>query len=129
MPINDLIATLRQDFNRLAAFRVASGEWQPADAQEIGLTIRAIIAGKDAALITAWAGWVAALVTTYHGPAPVIPRASAHVCTSCRHLTQPGKRAAYCATRNDLPPAYGPGHPLQHLPADSGASCAQWSQA
>ena len=129
MPMSELIATLRQDLNRLAAFRIASGEWQPAEAQEIGLTIRAIIAGKDADTITAWAGWVSGLGATYHGPTPIIPRPGTHVCTTCRHWTKRGKLDAYCATRNDLPPVYGPGHPLQHLPADSGASCAQWSQA
>ena len=53
------------------------------------------------------------------------------ICTGCDYATQTnrGKLDAHCATRNDLPPIYGPGHPLQHLPADSGAACAQWSQA
>ncbi|MDD2742339.1 MAG: hypothetical protein PHV02_08700 [Rhodocyclaceae bacterium] len=122
-----LIDAMRADFNRLAAFRIALGEWKQADAQEIGLAIRAIIAGKDTELIAAWAGWCAELVATYHGPTPINSRPCAHACTSCRHLTKPARSDGACAQRTDLPPAYGPGHPLHLLPADGGSTCQLWS--
>lgn len=47
-------------------------------------------------------------------------------CPDCRHFAQPGKSDGYCGGRNDLPLAYGVNHPLRKLPADRGASCAQW---
>jgi hypothetical protein len=34
--------------------------------------------------------------------------------------------AGYCATRTDLPAAYGTNHPLHHLPADAGADCTKF---
>lgn len=45
-------------------------------------------------------------------------------CRTCRHLKRPGLSAGYCGGRGDLPPAYGPGHPLRRLPDDRGATCA-----
>lgn len=45
-------------------------------------------------------------------------------CRTCRHLKRPGLSAGYCGGREDLPPAYGPGHPLRRLPDDRGATCA-----
>lgn len=47
-------------------------------------------------------------------------------CKTCRHLKRPGLSAGYCGGRDDLPPAYTPGHPLRRLPNDGGASCATW---
>lgn len=45
-------------------------------------------------------------------------------CRSCAHFARPGRADGYCGSdRPDLPPAYGPGHPLRQLPADRGASC------
>lgn len=56
------------------------------------------------------------------------PPRNAHAasCRTCRHLGRPGLSAGYCGGRDDLPPAYGPGHPLRRLPADRGATCATW---
>lgn len=49
-------------------------------------------------------------------------------CKRCRHLTRPGLAyPGYCDQRPDLAPAYGPGHPLNRLPADDGQSCASWA--
>lgn len=45
-------------------------------------------------------------------------------CRTCRHLKRPGLSAGYCSERDDLLPAYGPGHPLRRLPDDRGATCA-----
>lgn len=44
-------------------------------------------------------------------------------CNLCAHYARPGMSAGYCATRTDLPAAYGHHHPLRKLPADAGASC------
>lgn len=46
-----------------------------------------------------------------------------HRCKACAHYARPGMSAGYCATRTDLPAAYGHHHPLRQLPADAGASC------
>lgn len=47
-------------------------------------------------------------------------------CRWCAFLRRPGRAPAYCASadRPDLPPAYGPLHPLRRLPADQGKSCS-----
>lgn len=47
-------------------------------------------------------------------------------CRTCAHLRIPGLSAGYCGGRDDLPPAYTPGHPLRQLPDDGGASCTAW---
>lgn len=47
-------------------------------------------------------------------------------CATCRHLRRPGLADGYCGKRADLAPAYGPAHPLRHLPADRGQTCAAW---
>lgn len=47
-------------------------------------------------------------------------------CKTCRHLHRPGLSDGHCGGRDDLPPAYTPGHPLRQLPEDGGASCAAW---
>lgn len=47
-------------------------------------------------------------------------------CRTCAHLGRPGLSDGHCGGRDDLPPAYGPGHPLRQLPADGGASCSTW---
>lgn len=52
------------------------------------------------------------------------PKTAAPSCRTCRHLKRPGLSPGYCAGRSDLPPAYGPGHPLRRLPDDRGATCA-----
>lgn len=46
-------------------------------------------------------------------------------CRWCAFLRRPGRASGYCASadRPDLPPAYGPLHPLRRLPADQGESC------
>jgi len=46
-----------------------------------------------------------------------------HRCKQCANYARPGMSAGYCATRTDLPAAYGPAHALRQLPADAGASC------
>ena len=44
-------------------------------------------------------------------------------CYGCQHFSQPGLSDGYCGGREDLPHAYGPGHPLRGLPVDGGATC------
>jgi len=48
-------------------------------------------------------------------------------CKNCAHLGRPGLSDGHCGGREDLPPAYGPGHPLRQLPTDYGASCSSWA--
>ena len=59
-------------------------------------------------------------------PIPPPRNAPAVFCRTCRHLKRPGLSAGYCGGRSDLPPAYGPGHPLRRLPDDGGANCTTW---
>lgn len=48
-------------------------------------------------------------------------------CLSCEHFKRPGLSDGLCGgDRLDLPPAYGPGHPLRRLPGDGGADCSKW---
>ncbi len=47
-------------------------------------------------------------------------------CRTCAHLCHPGLSDGHCGGRDDLPPAYTPGHPLHQLPDDGGASCSAW---
>lgn len=47
-------------------------------------------------------------------------------CRTCAHLCRPGLSDGHCGGRDDLPPAYTPGHPLRQLPDDGGASCPAW---
>lgn len=44
-------------------------------------------------------------------------------CRTCSHLRRPGLSEGYCSARDDLPLAYGPGHPLRRCPDDRGACC------
>jgi hypothetical protein len=44
-------------------------------------------------------------------------------CYGCQHFSRPGLSDGYCGGREDLPHAYGPGHPLRGLPVDGGATC------
>lgn len=54
-------------------------------------------------------------------------KSAAPSCRSCTHLAKPGLASGYCGGgRDDLPPAYGPGHPLRRLPDDQGKSCTTW---
>lgn len=48
------------------------------------------------------------------------------VCRRCASFRRPGLSDGYCGGRDDLPPAYTPGHPLRQLPEDRGASCNLW---
>lgn len=59
------------------------------------------------------------------GPAALPARS----CRTCGHLKRPGLSDGHCGGRDDLPAAYGPGHPLRRLPDDGGASCATWELA
>ena len=47
-------------------------------------------------------------------------------CLTCAYLCRPGLSDGHCGGRDDLPPAYGPGHPRRQLPPDGGASCSAW---
>ena len=48
-------------------------------------------------------------------------------CKGCAHHRKPGRSdPGYCGGRDDLPPAYGPGHPLRKLPRDGGAACQEF---
>jgi len=48
-------------------------------------------------------------------------------CRNCIHFARPGLSDGLCGGRSDLPPAFGPGHPLRQLPADHGADCPAWA--
>ena len=123
--MDDAINRMRHDFGRILAFRLALGEWSAADADDVGLAIRAAIDTRDAALIASWAVWCATLASAYVGPTPEIPRTKqTPACATCGHRARLG--VGYCAQRTDLPPAYSAGHPLHQLPPDLGASCAAW---
>jgi hypothetical protein len=54
-------------------------------------------------------------------PPPLPPAKPA--CAHCQHAARIGPGVMYCAARRDLPPAYGPLHPLRQLQKDRGASC------
>jgi hypothetical protein len=56
--------------------------------------------------------------------APVVGTVKA--CRCCQHFAKPGKLDGFCRVRDDLPPVYGPNHPLRQLPADGGVSCNSW---
>jgi hypothetical protein len=59
-----------------------------------------------------------------------LDRPVARECASCAGWHRPGQSVGYCdGRRADLPPAYGPGHPLRQMPDDKGAGCAQWVAA
>lgn len=52
-----------------------------------------------------------------------------HACLTCDHFRRPGLSDGFCGGgREDLPPAYTPGHPLRRLPDDEGANCPNWVQ-
>jgi len=59
------------------------------------------------------------------GARPAEPR-SCRTCAHRSHWPLLGKEPGYCGGRGDLPPAYGPNHPLRRLPADRGATCANY---
>lgn len=125
--MDSLIRQMRQDFNRLMAFSLENGDWTRADANEIGTAVRAVMAQADEAAVKSWAQWLKTEAAKHYGPAPALIPRHAHACTTCRHLTKPGRvETGYCAQRIDLPPAYTEGHPLHQLPTDQGASCAMW---
>jgi hypothetical protein len=48
-------------------------------------------------------------------------------CVTCIHRR--GRHDTYfgCVAREDLPPLYGPGHPLRQLPDDGGSSCISFA--
>ena len=50
-----------------------------------------------------------------------------HTCRSCEHFARPGLSDGLCGGRPDLPPAFGPEHPLRQLPPDHGADCHAWA--
>jgi hypothetical protein len=47
-------------------------------------------------------------------------------CEICTHSRRPGGATRHCAARPELPPAYGPRHPLRLIPDDDGAGCVQF---
>ena len=59
-------------------------------------------------------------------PPAAKPPSVAVSCTTCRFLKRPGLSPGYCSERDDLPPAYGTGHPLRKLPGDQGAGCTSY---
>lgn len=116
--MNALIDQMRADFGRVMAFRLDRGEWSWADVDEIGLAIRAIVAGGDAELIKAWAAWVAELSASEYGPVPALPHRGPTACLTCRHVLPPGRPGSGdCYVRTDAPPD------------DLGATCPDWRAA
>jgi hypothetical protein len=62
------------------------------------------------------------LAQSAHEPAR---QSAARGCSTCRHRKRPGLSSGYCGGgRDDLEPAYTPGHPLRRLPDDQGVICA-----
>lgn len=60
---------------------------------------------------------------------PIRQQVPPRSCRTCQNLKRPGLSDGHCGGRDDLPAAYGPGHPLRRLPDDGGASCATWELA
>jgi hypothetical protein len=60
-------------------------------------------------------------------PAPYQSRANG-LCKTCVHLARPGKSEGYCGGRSDLPPAYGPLHPLRRLPTSALFDCSTYER-
>ena len=66
---------------------------------------------------------------TAAAPLPKLAEEPERSCRGCRHFRRPGLSGGYCGgDRLDLPPAYGPGHPLRRFPGDGGASCLIWEE-
>ena len=72
---------------------------------------------------------ILAIYPTATGAEPVRQQEPARSCRTCRHLKRPGLSDGHCGGRDDLPAAYGPGHPLRRLPDDGGASCTTWEES
>jgi hypothetical protein len=47
-------------------------------------------------------------------------------CHDCTHSRRPGGVTRHCSARPELPPAYGPRHPLRLIPDDHGDGCMQF---
>lgn len=131
--MGDRVVAMRADFEQL----VAAGGWAADDAMEMGLAIKAGIEANDEGLVLCWANWLAAEAAQVRRGETVRPteRPTDRQCRTCSNTRRPGTlvkgetEAMYCGRRIDLPPAYGEGHPLRRLPADRGASCAEWRAA
>lgn len=127
--LDQLRDQMRADLNRIVSFRRTNGEWTKEEADECGLAIRAALQSGDQPLISQWAAWCKQTAATYFGPVPLLLGRHAHACTTCLNRSKPGKSdPGYCATRPELPLAYGPSHPLRQLPSDAGASCQYWKR-
>lgn len=125
-----VIEKMRADFAQVAVLRRASGAWSEEDEALAGGAIRAAINADDRGLVYCWATWLAQLSARdleegfeVPPPAPVT-----RGCNTCALRLRPGRSDGYCGGREDLAPAYGPGHPLRVLPADGGVSCARWRE-
>lgn len=125
-----VIEKMRADFAQVAALRLASAAWGKGDEAMAGNAIKAAIDADDKGLIFCWASWLANLSARDLGegfevpPPPPVARG----CDTCALRSAPGRSDGYCGGRDDLAPAYGPGHPLRVLPADGGVSCARWRE-
>jgi len=122
------LAQMRADWGAVIPDLEAKG-WPAEELQALADQVKADIAGGDAALADAWAAWLDG-----HRRA-ICARVAVLRCENCAHLHlvggnrgQPTTASPYCGgPRDDLSPAYTPGHPLRHLPRDGGTTCTFWS--
>jgi hypothetical protein len=123
------VEQMRDHFNRVAEQRLRQGLWTEAGKAECNGRIKEAIASGDAEEIKRWADWLAGIVADERLPAFRVVNSA---CVSCRRIGKPGalvkgeSEVSYCSGRDDLPPAYGAGHPMRKLPADGGATCSSW---
>lgn len=119
-----VVAKMRVDFTVVSEALA----WPEEDREAAGTAIRAAIQGGNDMAIRQWSCYLADLscrVLREQAGQLVAPVAEQD-CRDCAHFRQPGKSDGYCGGREDLPFAYGPGHPLRLLPKDGGVSCSEF---
>lgn len=123
------LAQMRYDWSAVIPALEAQG-WPAADVEALAAQAKDDMASGNAALIDAWAAWLA-----LHR-AELCARLATQRCATCAHQRTPGDAVRsrpwmstpYCAgDRPDLPHAYTAGHVLRQLPADNGVNCPVWS--
>lgn len=119
-----VIDKMRADFALVAV----ALSWPADDREAASGAIRAAMQSGDDVAIRQWSCFLADLscrVVREQAGELVAPVAEQN-CRDCKHFRQPGKSDGYCGGCEDLPFAYGPGHPLRLLPKDGGVSCSEF---
>lgn len=119
-----VINKMRVDFALVAV----ALSWPAADFEAASGAIRAAIQGNDDVAIRQWSCFLADLACRVlrEQAGQLVAPVAEQDCRDCAHFRQPGKSDGYCGGREDLPFAYGPGHPLRLLPKDGGVSCSEF---